>query len=298
MPFEPARGFLGLPAELQEPSRARVVVLPIPYEATVSWKSGTRDGPDAIIGASQQVELYHEGTGGEPALRWGVRTLPALPCDFPSGDAMMEGIARAVEPLAASGKLVLGLGGEHSISPAIVRGVRRAHPAALTVVQIDAHADLRDSYEGERCSHACAMRRILEENPGPVVQIGIRSFSREEAEFMRVAQGRVNVFTMKRIGETGHADLLRQIRGLVKGRDVYLSIDVDGLDPSVVPATGTPEPGGLSWRQALDIVVTVAGASRLVAMDCVELAPRPGLHMAEFAVAKLLYAALASALRD
>lgn len=296
-PGASSQGFLGLPAELRELSRARLVVLPIPWEATVSWGSGTRDGPAALIAASQQVELYDEELNDEPALRWGVHTLPPLACDYPSGEAMMEGIAGAVAPLVSTGKLPLCLGGEHSISAGIVRGVRRALPGSLTVVQIDAHADLRDSYEGERFSHACAMRRILEENPGPTVQIGIRSFSAEEAAFIRSTRGRVNVFTMSRIERTAHADLLREIEGLVKGRDVYLTIDVDGLDPSIVPATGTPEPGGLGWRQALDIVRTVASASRIVAMDCVELAPSPGLHMAEFAVARLLYAALTSALR-
>jgi agmatinase len=298
MPGESPGGFLGLPAELQDPGRARVVVLPLPYEATVSWGYGTRGGPEAIIGASQQVELYDEWSGDEPALRWGVHTLPALPCGFPSGEAMMEGIAAAVAPHVSAGKLVLGLGGEHSISPAIVRGVLRARPAPLTVVQIDAHADLRDSYEGERHSHACAMRRILEENVGPTVQVGVRSWSLEEARYMRGAQGRVNVYSMNRVRQTGRDDLLREIRGMVKGRDVYLTIDVDGLDPSVVPATGTPEPGGLTWQQALDIVTLVASESRLVAMDCVELAPAPGLAMAEFAVARLLYAALSAALRD
>jgi len=296
MPGEPPVGFLGLPAELRDPARARVVVLPLPYEATVSWGSGTRGGPEAIIGASQQVELYDEWSADEPALRWGVHTLPALPCGFPSGEAMMEGIAAAVTPHVSAGKLVLGLGGEHSISPAIVRGVLRAHPRPLTVVQIDAHADLRDSYEGERYSHACAMKRILEENVGPTVQVGLRSWSREEARCMQEAKGRVNVYSMNRVRQTGRDDLLREIRGMVKCRDVYLTIDVDGLDPSVVPATGTPEPGGLAWQQALDIVTHVASESRLVAMDCVELAPVPGLAMAEFAVARLLYAALSAAL--
>jgi agmatinase len=291
-------GFLGLPAELQDPGRARVVVLPIPYEATVSWGSGTGAGPQAIIGASQQVELYDGRTDDEPALRWGVHTLPALPCDFPSGDAMMEGIAAAAAPHASARKLLLSLGGEHSISPAIVRGVLRARPAPLTVVQIDAHADLRDSYEGDRYSHACAMRRILEENSGPAVQLGVRSWSLEEARFMREAGDRLSVFSMDRVRRTGWDDLLREVRGLVEGRDVYLTIDVDGLDPSVIPATGTPEPGGLAWAQALDLVTLVASESRLVALDCVELAPVPGLAMAEFAAARLLYAALSAALRD
>ncbi len=300
-------GFLGLPAEAQDPARARVVVLPVPYEATVSYEGGTRSGPDALIAASQQVELYDEQLDCEPALRWGVHTLPALGCGFASGGEMVESVARAAEAAlrgvgdrggAVTGPrpLLLGLGGEHSITPGLVRGVRRALGRTLTVVQIDAHADLRDSYEDDPNSHACAMRRVLDENPGPTVQLGIRSFSQEEARFMQGRQGRVNVFTMAGIARAGWDATLRRLRRLVAGRDVYLTIDVDGLDPSVVPATGTPEPGGLSWEQALAIVRAVGGASRVAAMDCVELAPRPGLHMADFAAAKLLYRALTAAI--
>lgn len=294
---KPPEGFLGLPEELEDPRSARVVVLPIPFEATVSYESGTRGGPAAIIAASRQVELYDEELESEPALAWGVQTLPPLACDLPAGEAMTERIACAVAPIVKGGRFLLALGGEHGISAGIVRGVRRSLPDALTIVQIDAHADLRDSYEGDRFSHACAMRRMLDENPGEAVQIGIRSFSREEAEFISANRGRVNMLTAGRIHETDHLDFLRELKGMVKGRSVYLTIDVDGLDPAVVPATGTPEPGGLSWREALDILKTVAEASRIVAMDCVELAPRPGLHMADFAVAKLLYKALSYAIR-
>jgi len=294
---KPPEGFLGLPEEREDPRTARVVVLPIPFEATVSYESGQRGGPAAIIAASRQVELYDEELESEPALAWGVQTLPPLACDLSAGEAMTERIARAVAPIVKGGRFLLALGGEHGISAGIVRGVRRSLPDALTIVQIDAHADLRDSYEGDRFSHACAMRRILDENPGKTVQIGIRSFSREEAEFIRANRGSVNMFTAGRIRETDHLDFLRELKGMVKGRSVYLTIDVDGLDPAVVPATGTPEPGGLSWREALDILKTVAEASRIVAMDCVELAPRPGLHMADFAVAKLLYKALSYAIR-
>jgi agmatinase len=295
---ELSEGFLGLPEENRDPRAARVVVLPIPLEATVSYGSGTREGPAAIIAASRQVELYDEELESEPALGWGVQTLPALACELPAGEEMTERIARAVAPVLKGGRFLLALGGEHGISAGIVRGVRRALPGPLTIVQIDAHADLRDSYEGDRFSHACAMRRILDENPGETVQIGIRSFSLEEAQFIRANRGRVNVFTAGRIRETDHLDFQRELRGLVKGRCVYMTIDVDGLDPSVVPATGTPEPGGLSWGEALGIVKTVAEASCIVAMDCVELAPRPGLHMADFAVAKLLYKTLAYAIKS
>jgi agmatinase len=299
-------GFLGLPLGAQDPAKARVSVLPIPYEATVSYEGGTRAGPDALIAASQQVELYDEELDREPALDWGVHTLPPLPCGFASGEEMVEAVAAAAEAAlpgsAARGRapapMLLSLGGEHSITPGLVRGVRRALGRPLVVVQVDAHADLRDSYDDDRNSHACAMRRVLEETPGPAVQLGIRSFSQEEADFARTAGDRIHLFTMARIAAAGWRSVLRRLERLVAGSDVYLTIDVDGLDPSVVPATGTPEPGGLSWQEALDIVRTVGRAGRVVAMDCVELAPRPGLHMADFACAKLLYRALTASLRD
>ncbi len=288
----PSKGFLDLPEELRDPRRARVHVLPVPYEATVSYEEGTRDGPRAIITASHEVELYDAELDAEPSLSWGIHTLPALKADWPAPEKMMEAVAAAVEPVVRAGKLLLALGGEHSITPAIVCGVRRAVGERLTVVQIDAHADLRDEFRGTRYSHACAMRRVLEENPGPAVQIGVRSYSAEEAAFIRDNRGRIALWSSSLLREEDPLEVLRQIRATVAGRPVYLTIDVDGLDPAVVPATGTPEPDGLLWAQACDILRAVAGAGRVVAMDCVELAPRPGLHTAEFTVAKLLYKTL------
>jgi len=289
---EPSSGFLDLPPDLREPDRARVHLLPIPYEATVSYGEGTREGPTAIITASHEVELYDEELEGEPALSWGVHTMGALTAGWRTPEKMMDAVAAAVEPVVRAGKLLLALGGEHSITPAIVRGLRRVHAGPLTVVQVDAHADLRDEFRGTRYSHACAMRRVLDENPGPTVQIGIRSYSAEEAEFIRANRGRITIWSSRLLREEDPAEVMDQVRAAVAGRDIYLTIDVDGLDPSVVPATGTPEPDGLGWVQACGLLALVAGAGRVVAMDCVELAPRPGLHMAEFSVAKLLYRTL------
>jgi len=283
-----AAGFLDLPEERTEPRGAKVHVLPIPYEATVSYGAGTRDGPAAIIEASAQVELYDADFHGEPALSYGIHTLPALEADLPTPEAMTDRIAEAVEPILRAGKLLLALGGEHGISPGIVRGVRRVVREPLTVVQIDAHADLRYSYQGSRYSHACAMRRILEENDGRAVQIGIRSYSQEEADFLQANRDRIALWPARRVHEEDPRAFLAQLAAGVAGRKVYLTIDVDGLDPAVIPATGTPEPDGLTWRQALDILKTVAEAGEVVAVDCVELAPRPGLHYAEFATARLL----------
>ena len=293
----PEGGFLDLPVELQDPRNAKVHILPVPYEATVSYEQGTREGPAAIIAASQEVEMYDAEFDAEPCLSWGVHTLPALAADWRTPELMMEAVAAAAEPPVRSGKLLVALGGEHSISSGIVRGVRRAISEPLVVVQIDAHADLRDSFGGTRFSHACAMRRILDENPGPIVQIGIRSYSAEEASFIRDNRGRITIWPVELIGQQDPLDFQRQLTASLAGRKIYLTIDVDGLDPSVVPATGTPEPGGLSWRRACEILRIVAGAGEVVAMDCVELAPRPGLHASEFSVAKLLYKTISWVMR-
>jgi agmatinase len=290
---EASVGFLGLPEDCRRPETARVHVLPVPYEETVSYEKGAKDGPAAIIEASKQVELYDPETGGEPALSFGVYTLPPILLKAGRPERVMDAISTAAENIVRQGRLLLALGGEHGITPALVRGVLRATGTPPTIVQIDAHADLRDSYTGTRFSHACAMRRCLEMNEGPVVQLGIRSFSMEEAEFLKKNPERVIQWTADEIHRTGSARVAGKLSRLLCGKPVYLTIDVDGLDPSVIPATGTPEPGGLSWQEAVDLLRAVCVSSRVVAMDCVELAPRPGLHMAEFSAARLLSMCLA-----
>lgn len=287
--------FLGLPAPHADYEKARVLVLPIPFEATVSYGTGTAAGPAAIISASQQVELYDRELDQEPALAYGVHTLPAL--DLPSDpQGALQAIEDAVAEAASSGKLVVGLGGEHTISGAIGRGLLRALGGPLTVVQIDAHSDLRDEYEETRLSHACVARRLLDSaEVDQVLQLGIRSVSPEEVEFARTNPDRVRVWYSEAI----HAGAWQEeLAARLRGRRVFLTIDVDGLDPSVVPATGTPEPDGLTWTEALDILRTVAQTAPIVGMDCVELAPVAGLHMAEFAVAKLVYKAITYAIES
>jgi agmatinase len=290
-------GFLNLPQKHRSAHGARVHVLPVPYEETVSYETGTGDGPAALILASQQVEHYDPDFGGEPALAYGIHTLRHAGPRFKDAEAMMRTLADAAEKAVRAGKLLFSVGGEHSITPGLLRGVIRASEGPVTVVQIDAHADLRDSYEGSRYSHACAMRRCLDENAAAVIGLGIRSFCLEEALFIKENSRRVSTWTADGIESADPAELSRALGAAVHGRRIYLTIDVDGLDPSVIPATGTPEPGGLSWRQALAIVKTVGSAAEVVAVDCVELAPRRGLHMAEYAAAKLMYKTLSYALK-
>lgn len=285
--------FLGLPEEASAFAPAKVLVLPIPFEATVSYGHGTADGPAAIIEASQQVELYDREFDRELALEYGIHTLPAL--DLPADPAAaIEAIATAVDAAVRTGKLVVGLGGEHTISVGFGRGLLRAVGGPISVVQIDAHSDLRDSYEETPYSHACIARRLLDDaRIEQVLQLGIRSVSPEEVTFTRTNPERVRVWYAEEVHDgQWRAELSQRLQG----HRVYLTIDVDGLDPAIVPATGTPEPDGLTWRETLDILRTVTQTAQIVAIDCVELAPTAGQHAADFAVAKLLYKTISFAL--
>ena len=265
---------------------ARVVILPVPLEATVSWGGGTAGGPHAIIAASRHVELYDREHECEPALDYGIHTLPALELAADPGDAVPL-IAAAVADAAAGGRLVVALGGEHTISAGVNHGLLEALDGPLTVVQLDAHSDLRDSYDGTPFSHACVARRILEDpRVEQVLQLGVRSVDAEEVAFARESNGRVRVWYADDVHAGGWRD---EFVARVRGRRIHLTIDVDALDPAIVPATGTPEPDGLSWREAIDIISATAAEGAIVGIDCVELAPQPGLHHADFAVAKLLY---------
>ena len=285
--------FLGLDEQHSSFERSRVVVLPIPLEATVSYGAGTARGPAAIIEASRQVELYDREHDGEPALAYGIHTLDALDlADDPA--AALDQIAPAVARATAAGKLVVALGGEHTISAGVSRGLLDALGDRLSVVQIDAHSDLRGSYDGSRHSHACVARRMLDDpRVEQVLQIGVRSVDAEEVAFARANPRRVRVWYAEEVHGEAWADELRE---RLAGRRVHLTIDVDGLDPSVVPATGTPEPGGLTWTQTLGVIRTTAQSAQIVGVDCVELAPQPGLHAADFAVAQLVYKTMTYAL--
>lgn len=283
--------FLGLDEAHSSYERSAALILPIPYEATVSYGQGAREGPRAIIHASRQVELYDRELDDEPALTYGVHTLPALAPAGSGPAAMVDAIAACADEHLRTGKLLFGLGGEHTVSAGMARAVAAIH-GDFVLVQIDAHSDLRDEYEGTPYSHACVAKRILDMG-ATVVQLGIRSVCREEIELINTERERVRVFFAEDVHAGGH---LAALERLVAGRTVFLTIDVDGLDPAIMPATGTPEPNGLSWSQALDIVRVVARAGRVAAIDCVELAPISGAHASEFAAAKLVYKTLSLAL--
>lgn len=274
--------FGGLDEPFSRFDSARILIWPIPYEATTTYGRGTIDGPRAILEASCHMELYDEEIGGE-VYRLGIHTLPPTQLTGPPEQAMHQLYARARE-LLEERKFICALGGEHAITPPIVRATAEVYPR-LSVLQIDAHCDLRPQYDGTPYSHACVAARLVD--ICPVVQVGVRSLSVEEARAL--ADLPVKVFYAHHIvGRTDWIDAA--IESL--SENVYLTIDVDGLDPSLIPATGTPEPGGLSWYETLTLLRRLAERRHVVGMDVSELSPIPHLHAPDFAVAKLIYKTL------
>ena len=288
--FQAPYNFLGLPEDLATPARAKGWLLPIPYESTTSYGAGTREGPAAILAASRQVELYDQEFGCEPAMEYGIHTTLPLNLVHSSPADMIRSVEAAVGELL-SGKQrpqVLGvLGGEHSISAGVVRGLARVVKRdSLVVVHVDAHSDMREEYEGTPYSHACAAKRIQE--ICPVFQVGIRNLSMGEADFLRGSKRVRTVFSEEATDPAGR--FLKPLAQFVKQKQVYFTIDLDGLDPSIMPSVGTPEPGGISWERMLEIARTVfSNAAAVPVFDVVELAPIPGLRAPDFLAAKLVY---------
>jgi agmatinase len=282
--------FLGLPAASSDYDHSRVVVLPVPYEATVSFHSGTRLGPQAIMLASRQVELYDPQARCEPGVELGVHTLGEFVFDSSGPERTLQLLHETAQAVVKDGKFLVTLGGEHSITSPVVEAHVEKFPK-LSVLHIDAHLDLRHRWLGSEWSHACVMRRIVER--GIRVQaVGIRNVSAEEAEFLETTGADLHPIMADQL-DAGGQWIERALAGLTD--EVYISIDLDGFDPSVIPAVGTPEPGGLGWYQVLDLLKTVAAKRRIVGLDCVELCPQPGDLASDFAAAKLTYKALSLA---
>ena len=272
--------FLGLSGKLAEYDNARFAILPIPYDATVSYASGTRDGPRAILHASQQVEWYDPDLGRE-SYRAGIVTLdPLEPCAA-GPQPMVARIARAARRPARDGKFLIGLGGEHTVTAGLVQAARARHKR-LSLLQIDAHADLRDTYQDTPYSHACVMRRVFDMDV-PAVGVGIRSYSAAEARFIRKHD--LPIFSPADCRDAGWID--RVIDRL--GEQVYITIDIDGFDPACAPGTGTPEPGGLDWFQVTQLLAQVCRRREVVAADLVEVRPLPPANATEFLAARLIY---------
>lgn len=262
----------------------RVSIISAPLANTVSWGKGTEQGPFAIMEASWALESFDDSLAIE-TFRVGIETLPPLDLAGLPSDKACEKIGLAVDHELSRHRLPVVLGGEHTVSLPAVAACRKYYPD-LHVVQLDAHLDLRSEFEGSPLSHACVMRRI-DDLGIPFSQVGIRSFSKEEWEL--VQRRGLKPFFMKRIRH--QPDWIDQLCAALTG-PIYLTIDIDVLDPAVMPATGTPEPDGLSWAEAAGVIERLAQARQIVGLDLVEFAPCPGGQHAAFAAAKLLYRTL------
>jgi agmatinase len=279
--------FLG-PDVAADYDTARVVILPIPYEATTTYRRGCENGPAAILDASQQVEYYDDDHDRE---WWQVGLYTHKPIadtrnsHHVSSQEMLTEVQSTVARLVAEGKFVISLGGEHSITTGIVEAYRQANPGeSFTVVQIDAHGDLRHEYEGSIHNHACVMRRIVDMGL-PTVQIGIRSICKEEADLIRERQ-----LTVIRAREIAlQPDWMRRALAAIQTEKVFLTIDLDGIDPTLIPGVGTPEPGGLNWFSLLIFLEQVFQNHEVIGCDVMELAPITDSVVSEFTAAKLVY---------
>lgn len=261
--------FLGL--NEQDYQKSRVVVLPVPYSSTAYWKAGTKDGPQAIIEASRHIELYDIGTKKDPS-KEGIFTMPLLEPSKNSPEETITRIKSVINKLLEDKKFPFMLGGEHSITLGAVQAFKDKL-SDFSVLQIDAHADLRDEFEGTRFHHACVMKRVKELGLS-ITQVGVRSNSEEE----KIEK---DVFLAPELP-------IDKIIATLK-ENVYLTIDLDALDPSIMPSVGTPEPGGLGWYELLRLVEQLAQKKKIIGADVVELDPIPGFHAPDFLAAKLVY---------
>lgn len=282
----PPENFGGLPEENSRYDTSRAVIFPVPLERTTTYEHGTRNGPAAILAASRNMELYDEELSLEPYKKIGIATLPPMDTMDGTLEEVLAQISAAASDLLDAGKFPVVLGGEHSLTPPLVSAAAKKFEN-LSVLQIDAHADLRDTYQGNPASHACAMRRVVE--ICPAVQVGIRSLCVEEAQ--AIPQLRTKIYWANDIVRAPQNTWIAKVLADLSPR-VYLTIDLDGFDPSLVPATGTPEPGGLDWHQVTSLIRAVAGQKKIVGMDVVELLPQPGQHASDFLAAKLVYKCL------
>ncbi len=273
--------FCGLPEEFSSWRTSRAVIIPVPYDLTSTYVSGSRRGPDAIISASMNMEQYDEELRAE-TFRVGIHTQDQLEAAAASPDEMIDSVEGAVSQVVAAGKLPVMLGGEHSLTVGALRALRKKH-RTLSILQFDAHADLRDSYQGTRLSHACAARRAAE--LGSVVQVGIRSLSASEEEFRSGASGVRTFFAADIV--SGRVQPQEIIAAL--GDPLYITIDLDVFDPAIMPATGTPEPGGLGWYDVIGLLRSACEGRTVVGFDVVELCPIPYNVAPDFLAAKLVY---------
>ena len=263
--------------------KEKAIIIPFGLEKTVSYGGGTKNGPKEIIKASHQVELYDEELKCEPFKKIGIKTLKPFKINKKINKAINQ-IAEINQKILDNKLFPITLGGEHSITPGCIKPFVKKYKK-LTLLHFDAHADLRESYAGEKYSHASAIKRCIDHKNVSVVSFGIRNISAEEIPTLKKNKKRINIYWAK---DKKKWDL-NKFKKQIKNKDVYITFDVDGLDSSIMPATGTPEPGGIFWDEALEIIKIACKSSRIVGADVNELAPIKGFNSYNFLVAKLVY---------
>ena len=274
-------GFLGIDNKIN--FKEKVIVVPFGLEKSVSYGSGTTNGPKEIIKASHQVELFDEDLNKEPYKYIGIKTLRPFPIKKNLKSAINQ-LGKINEKIILEKKFPLVLGGEHSITPGSIKPFTKKYKE-LTILHFDAHADLREEYNGDKFSHACAIKRCLDFKNVNVISFGVRNLSTSEMNFYNNNRKRIKIFWAKDKNKWN----LNKFKRMIKNKNVYLTFDVDGLDSSIMPATGTPEPGGLLWDETLNIIKIAAKNSNIVGADINELAPIKGFNSYNFLVAKLAY---------
>ncbi len=285
-------GFLGLPSNLARSyEEAGAVIIPFGLEASVSYGGGTEIGPSAMIAASHEVELFDEVFWCEPVEQYGVVTAREPVIDNNDISASLKALEAMTSAVLQDGKFPLVFGGEHSITPGAIRPFLDKYED-LIILHFDAHADLRDGYEGEHFSHASAIRRVLDNPKAEIISVGIRNISKEEIPFLSENKHRITIHWGKDRKFWNYDKIVAPL----KDRPIYLTFDLDGFDSSLMPATGTPEPGGVFWEDAMGIISRAAKVGRIVGADINELAPIDGFHAPDFLAAKLAYKILNYAL--
>ncbi len=274
-------GFLGIDNKIN--FKEKVVIIPFGLERTVSYGSGTKNGPKEIIKASHQVELYDEELNCEPYKKIGIKTLKPFKIEKDIKKALNK-ISKINNEILDKKLFPMTFGGEHSITPGCIAPFAKKYKN-ICLLHFDAHADLRESYNGEKFSHASAIKRCLDYKNISLISFGIRNISQSEISFLKKNSSRINIFWAKDKNKWN----LNKFKKMIKNKTVYLTFDVDGLDSSIMPATGTPEPGGLFWDEALKIIKIAAKNSNIVGADINELSPIKGLNSCNFLVAKLAY---------
>lgn len=282
--FAEPMNFLGLEPRFSALKTSAFVVVPVPYDLTTSYQPGTRFGPQAIIEASRHLELYDEELDAEP-YRAGIHTLDPVKVSTKGPEAMMRRVGHVYRDILRTKKFPVVLGGEHSITYAIVQTLRASKAGQFAVVQFDAHADYRREHAGSRYNHGCVARRI-EELGVSIVQLGVRSLSAEEKDLFHA-----KTISTVRMEDLAGDQLDSLISSVIKRlpKTIYITIDLDVLDPSIMPSTGTPEPGGLLWAPLLKILRPLIFSKQVLGFDVVELSPIPGLAAPNFLAAKLVY---------